>query len=190
MAETAYGGQPGGAHGPDGHGEERRNFLKIMTGAVGAVGAGAVIWSFGAFLGPTAEAERDGSYEIDLAPIAKDSGVVVRWRGQPVFIRHLTDKQVSAVAATPMKDLIDPQPVDARVKAGHHQWVVVVGVCPDVGCMPIGTTGGDRGPYDGWICPCDGSAFDAVGRVRRGPATRNLAVPPYRFVNDTVLRLG
>ena len=189
MAETAAGAHGGGGHG-GGEGEDRRDFLKILTGAVGAVGAGAVVWAFGAYLGPDARAERDGSYEIDLASIGKNSGRVVRWRGRPVFIRHLTQKQVNAVEATPLKALIDPEPVAARVKAGHEQWAVVIGVGPDDGCMPVGTTGGDRGPYDGWVSPCDGSAFDAVGRVRRGPARRNLEVPPYRFVNDTVLRLG
>lgn len=184
MAEN---GATSGAQG----GEERRDFLKILFGATAAVGAGAIVWSFGSALEP-GEAARDQSvFDVDLTPIEPNSGISLRWRGQPVFIRHLTAAQVSAVAATPMKDLLDPATVKQRVKAGHHQFAVVIGICPHRGCIPVGNKASDlRGPYDGWLCPCHGAAFDAVGRVRRGPARRNLAIPRYRFVSDTLIRLG
>lgn len=172
-------------------GEDRRDFLKILFGATAAVGGAAIVWSFGSALEPGESAKDGAVFDVDLSPIEANSGISLRWRGKPVFIRHLTAGQVSAVEATPMKDLIDPVAVKDRLKPGHSQYAVVVGVCPHRGCVPVGNKPTDpRGPYDGWLCPCHGAAFDAVGRVRRGPAQQNLDIPPYRFISDTLIRLG
>ncbi|HET9146583.1 MAG TPA: ubiquinol-cytochrome c reductase iron-sulfur subunit [Acetobacteraceae bacterium] len=173
------------------HGEPRRDFLKILIGSTMAVGAAAVAWPFLDYLGSDADARAQGVVDVDVSPIAANSGITVRWRGKPVFVRRLTPKQLAAVQATPMKDLIDPASFASRVSPGGESWVVLVGLCPHRGCIPLGNKPSDpRGPYDGWLCPCHGAAFDAVGRVRRGPAERNLPVPPYRFASPTMIRIG
>ena len=180
-----------GADAGEAHGAERRDFLKILIGATVAIGAASVAWPFIDYLEPDNTAREQGVLHVDVTPIAPNSGITVRWKGQPVFIRHLTAKQASDAQATPMKALIDPQPFSARVTPGYEDWAVVIGVCPHRGCIPIGNRPADpRGPYDGWLCPCHGAVFDAVGRVRRGPAERNLAIPPYRFSSKTMIRIG
>lgn len=173
------------------HPEPRRNFLKILIGTTMVVGAASIAWPFLDYLGPNDDARAQGILDVDLAPIAANSGITVRWRGQPVFIRHLTAKQVTDAQATPMQALIDPAKFDTRVKPGFDTWAVMIGVCPHRGCVPLGNKPSDpRGPYDGWLCPCHGAVFDAVGRVRRGPAEHNLAIPPYRFASPTMIRIG
>ena len=180
-----------GADAGEAHGGERRDFLKIMIGTTAAVGAAAIAWPFIDYLTPDNTARAQGVLNVDLAPIAANSGITVRWQGKPVFIRHLTAKQTTDALATPMKDLIDPAPFKSRVTPGFESWSVVIGLCPHRGCIPQGNKPSDpRGPYDGWLCPCHGAVFDAVGRVRRGPAERNLAIPPYRFASKTMIRIG
>ncbi len=180
-----------GADAGEAHGGERRDFLKILIGATAGIGAAAIAWPFIDYLTPDNTMRAQDVLNVDLSPIAPNSGITVRWRGQPVFIRQLTAKQVAETMATPMKQLIDPAPFRTRVAAGYETWSVMIGVCPHRGCIPVGNKPSDpRGPYDGWLCPCHGAAFDAVGRVRRGPAERNLAVPPYRFVSKTMIRIG
>jgi ubiquinol-cytochrome c reductase iron-sulfur subunit len=180
-----------GAGAGEASGGERRDFLKILIGATAGIGTAAIAWPFIDYLEPDNTARAQGVLHVDLAPIAPNSGITVRWRGKPVFIRHLTPKQAADALATPMKDLIDPANFKKRVAPGYEEWAVVIGICPHRGCIPLGNKPSDpRGPYDGWLCPCHGAAFDAVGRVRRGPAERNLALPPYRFVSKTMIRIG
>lgn len=169
----------------------RRDFLYIATAAVGAVGAAAAIWPLIHQMNPDASVLALASTEVDLSPIAEGQSITVKWRGKPVFVTHRTKKEIEEARATPLSQLPDPQPDQARVKEGKDQWLVVIGVCTHLGCVPLGQRAGDpKGDYDGWFCPCHGSHYDTSGRIRRGPAPLNLEVPPYEFVSDTSIRIG
>ncbi len=165
----------------------RRDFLFIATGAAGAVGLAFAAWPFVSSMGPDAETIAAGApVELDIAPIAAGQIVKVFWRGRLIFVRHLTEKEVADARATELATLPDPQPFDARTKDGKPQWLVVYGNCTHLGCVPLG----NQGAFNGWFCPCHGSVFDPVGRVRQGPAPINLPLPPYTFVSDTRIRIG
>jgi ubiquinol-cytochrome c reductase iron-sulfur subunit len=137
-------------------------------------------------MNPDASVQALASTEVDLTPIKEGQIVTVKWRGKPVFISHRTKKEVEDAQKTQLRDLPDPQPDDARVKKGKEQWLVVIGVCTHLGCVPLG----HQGDYQGWFCPCHGSHYDTSGRIRKGPAPTNLEVPPYEFASDTMVRIG
>jgi ubiquinol-cytochrome c reductase iron-sulfur subunit len=164
----------------------RRDFLYIATGAVAGVGAIASIWPFISQMNPDASVLALASTEVDLTPIAEGQILTVKWRGKPVFVWRRTKKDIEAARAVPLSQLIDPQTDQARVKEGHDQWLVVVGICTHLGCVPLG----HQGTYGGWFCPCHGSEYDTSGRVRRSPAPYNLEVPPYTFTSDTKIVIG
>ena len=169
----------------------RRDFLYIATGAVGAVGAAAMAWPFISQLQPDASVLALSTTEVDLSPIAEGQIVTVQWRGKPIFISHRTPAEIKSAVDTPLSALPDPQPDSARVKAGKEQWLVVIGICTHLGCVPLGQKPTDpKGDYDGWFCPCHGSHYDTAGRIRKGPAPANLVVPQYAFTGDTAIRLG
>ena len=186
MAETMVpaGAPHGTPHGADGSGETRRDFLKLSTGAFAAVGVGVVVWPFIHSMNPARDVLALASTEVDLTPIAPGQAVTVVWRGKPVFVRNRPAEEVQAARTTPLSDLKDPQPDQARVQ--RDQWLVVLGVCTHLGCVPLG----NQGDYEGWFCPCHGSHYDTSGRIRKGPAPRNLEVPQYQFVADTKVRIG
>jgi ubiquinol-cytochrome c reductase iron-sulfur subunit len=193
MADTLA--QPHGAtpeHGPapdDGGGGTRRDFLFLTTGAFTAVGVGALVVPFVASMNPSRDVLALSTTEADLSPIAVGSAVTVVWRGKPVFIRHRTAEEIKEARDTPMSELKDPEPDQARVK--KDEWLILVGVCTHLGCVPLGTKPSDpRGNYGGWFCPCHGSHYDTSGRIRQGPAPLNLAVPDYVFASDTQIRIG
>ena len=162
----------------------RRDFLFIATGAVGAVGVGAVAWPLVDQMNPDASTLALASIEVDLAPIAEGQILTVKWRGGPVFIRHRTKKEIDDAVNTPLSDLKDPQTDAERVK--KPEWLIVIGVCTHLGCVPLG----HEGQYEGWKCPCHGSVYDTSGRIRQGPAPLNLAVPEYAFLSDTKVKIG
>jgi ubiquinol-cytochrome c reductase iron-sulfur subunit len=162
----------------------RRDFLFIATGAVGAVGLGSVVWPMISQMSPDASTLALASSEVDISKIEPGAIVTVKWRGNPVFIRHRTPKEIETAANTPLGDLIDPQADQDRVK--KPEWLIVVGICTHLGCVPLG----HEGPYDGWLCPCHGSQYDVSGRVRHGPAPKNLLVPDYAFLTDTKVKIG
>jgi ubiquinol-cytochrome c reductase iron-sulfur subunit len=178
------------ADGTGGHGEvdqSKRDFLYIAAGAMGAVGAVSAVLPFITQLAPDAETIAAGApIEVDLKPIAQGQIMHVVWRSKPIFVRHLTAKEIADNNATPPGSMIEPVPAADRVQKGHDQWLVVVGICTHLGCIPIDK----EGPYGGWKCPCHGSQYDALGRVRRGPAPANLPIPPYAFLSDTKIRIG
>jgi len=153
---------------------------------VGAVGAAAVAWPLINQMNPDASVLALSSIEVDLAPIAVGQIITVKWRGKPVFISHRTPKEIDEARAVKLSDLPDPQPDDARVKKGHDQWLVLIGICTHLGCVPLG----HEGEYNGWFCPCHGSQYDTSGRIRKGPAPLNLEIPPYEFASDTMVRIG
>ncbi|MFS8035518.1 ubiquinol-cytochrome c reductase iron-sulfur subunit [Xanthobacter sp. AM11] len=164
----------------------RRDFLFIATGAVGAVGAAAMVWPFVSQLQPDASVLALSTTEVDLSPIAEGQIVTVQWRGKPIFISHRTAKEIEEARAVPLSALPDPQLDQDRVKAGKDQWLVVIGICTHLGCVPLG----HQGAYHGWFCPCHGSAYDTSGRIRQGPAPLNLLLPPYAFTSDTKIVIG
>jgi ubiquinol-cytochrome c reductase iron-sulfur subunit len=159
--------------------------LFIATGAVGAVGVGAVAWPLIHQMNPDASTIAAGApIDVDLSAIAEGSSVTVKWRGKPIFVRHRTPKEIKEAVDVPLAQLPDPQADAQRVK--KPEWLVVIGVCTHLGCIPLG----NQGEYDGWFCPCHGSAYDTSGRIRKGPAPKNLEVPNYAFASDTKLTIG
>jgi ubiquinol-cytochrome c reductase iron-sulfur subunit len=164
----------------------RRDFLYIATGAVGAVGVAAMVWPVIDQMNPSAAVKALATIEVDISSIAVGESVTITWRGLPVFVRHRTPDEIQAAENTPLSDLKDPQPDSERVKPGHAQWLIMVGICTHLGCVPLG----EQGPFNGWFCPCHGSVYDTSGRIRSGPAPKNLLVPDYQFLNDTTLQIG
>ncbi len=165
----------------------RRDFLYIATGAVGAIGAAAVLVPLIGQMNPDASTIAAGApIEVDLAPIAEGQVVKVFWRSKPIYISHRTPKEIAEVRAVDTNTLRDPQTDQSRVKPGHDQWLVVIGICTHLGCIPLA----NQGDYDGWFCPCHGSQYDASGRIRRGPAPANLPIPPYTFVSASKIQIG
>jgi ubiquinol-cytochrome c reductase iron-sulfur subunit len=165
----------------------RRDFLFVATGAVAAVGAAATVWPLVSQMNPDAATIAAGApIEVDLTPIAEGQDIKVFWRGKPIYISHRTKKQIEEAQNVQLSSLPDPQPDSARVKSGHDQWLVVIGICTHLGCIPIA----HEGAYDGFFCPCHGSVYDTSGRIRQGPAPTNLAIPPYTFTSDTKIQIG
>jgi ubiquinol-cytochrome c reductase iron-sulfur subunit len=182
-----------GAKAPEhGHeGETRRDFLQLATGAFVAVGGAAAAWPFIQQMNPAADTLALATIEVDISKIEQGQAIKVKWRGKPVFIRHRTKAEIDAAQGTPAGDLADPEEDGARVKDGKAEWLVLVGVCTHLGCIPLGTSSGEtKGEYNGWFCPCHGSHYDTSGRIRKGPAPKNLEVPEYTFLSDTVVKIG
>ena len=170
-------------------GSTRRNFLYIGTGAFAAVGAAAAVWPFVDQMNPDASQKALASIEVDIAPIAVGQAITVLWRGKPVFIRHRPQADIDASIKDDGASMRDPQKDSDRVK--KPQWLVMVGICTHLGCVPNGQKAGDvKGEYNGWFCPCHGSHYDLSGRIRKGPAPRNLDVPDYEFLSDTLVKIG
>ncbi len=169
--------------------ESRRDFLYIATGAVATVGAGLACWPLIDQMNPDATVKALSSIEVDLAPVEVGQAITVVWRGKPVFIRHRTVKEIKEAEAVDVATLRDPQTDAERVQ--KPQWLVMVGICTHLGCIPKGQKVGDyKGDYDGWFCPCHGSHYDSSGRIRKGPAPLNLLVPAYTFMTDTKIKIG
>ena len=165
----------------------RRDFIYIATTAAAAVGAAAVLVPLIAQMNPDASTIAAGApIEVDLGPIADGQIVKVFWRSQPIYISHRTQKEIDEARAVDTDSLRDPQADQARVKAGHDQWLVVIGICTHLGCIPLA----HQGEFDGFFCPCHGSQYDTSGRIRKGPAPKNLPLPPYAFLSDSKIRIG
>jgi len=182
MADTATPAQAGS-------GETRRDFLYLAAAGMGAVGAASVAWPLINSMNPSAEVLALASTEVDLSPIEVGQRVTVTWRGNPVFIDHRTPEQIAMAEGVELDALIDPQADADRVVS--PEWLIVIGVCTHLGCVPLGQKAGqDRGEFGGWFCPCHGSHYDTSGRIRKGPAPLNLPVPPYEFTGDTSIVIG
>jgi ubiquinol-cytochrome c reductase iron-sulfur subunit len=170
-------------------GETRRDFLFLTAAAFGAVGAGTAVWPLIDQMNPAADTVALSTTEVDLTPIEVGQAITVMWQGKPVFIRHRTPEEIKEAETTDIAALRDPQADEKR--AQKPQWLVVVGICTHLGCVPQGQKSADvKGEYGGWFCPCHGSHYDTSGRIRKGPAPTNLAVPPYTFLSDTSIRIG
>lgn len=162
----------------------RRDFLFVASGAFAAVGAAMAVWPFIDQMNPAADVLALASIEVSIADVPVGQSIKVKWRGKPVFIRHRSAEEIKEAVATPMSALKDPQADSER--AEKPEWLVVIGICTHLGCVPLNYAG----EYDGWFCPCHGSVYDTSGRIRHGPAPANLVVPPYTFTSDTTLQIG
>ena len=176
----------------------RRDFIFIAAAAMAGVGTAATLWPFIAQMNPDASVLALSTIEVDLTPIAEGQSITVKWRGNPVFVRHRTQKEIEEAKSVPLDELKDSLarnenlPYDApatdenRSAKDKPQYLLMVGVCTHLGCVPLG----QAGDYDGWFCPCHGSHYDTAGRIRKGPAPENLAIPKIEFVSDTTVRIG
>ena len=186
-------GHPAGSHPvvaePVAHG--RRDFLIMLPMAGAVVGAGAIAWPLVDSMNPSGDVLALSSTEVDLGTIPEGSGITVLWRGKPIFVRYRTAAEIKGAQDVKLASLIEPQADQERVKPGHDQWIVLIGICTHLGCVPLGNKPTQpRGEWGGWLCPCHGSQYDVSGRVRHGPAPLNLWLPPYAFLNDKRIRIG
>jgi ubiquinol-cytochrome c reductase iron-sulfur subunit len=180
---------PTSAHGAPGVAVKRRDFLYIAAGAMGGIGAALAAWPFVNSMNPAADVLALSSIDVDIAPIAVGQRITVKWRSQPVFIAHRTAEEIAAAGKVDVSSLRDPQTDAARVKKA--EWLIMVGICTHLGCVPLGQKQGDpRGEWGGWFCPCHGSQYDTSGRIRKGPAPLNLLVPEYAFLTDKSVKIG
>ena len=169
--------------------KSRRDFIVVATYAMGGVGAGAFAWPLIDQMNPAADTLALASIEVDVSKIAEGQSITLKWRGKPVFIRHRTKSEIDEALRDDGSDLRDPQ-IDSD-RAQRPEYLVVLGVCTHLGCVPLGQKVGEiRGEYDGWFCPCHGSHYDSSGRIRKGPAPTNLEIPPYAFLSDDVIKIG
>jgi len=170
-------------------GESRRDFLLYATGAMGAVGTALAVWPFIDSMNPAKDVMALATVEVDLSPVEVGQAITVVWRGKPVFVRHRTEQDIEQARAVDVATLRDPQTDDERVI--NPEWLVMVGICTHLGCVPKGQKPGDpKGEWNGWFCVCHGSQYDTSGRIRKGPAPLNLPVPQYTFLDDTTIQIG
>ena len=189
LEKSAVSPEPGANTSPDG--VRRRDFINIAAVSFAGVGAAAVVLPLVSQMAPSADVLALASTEVDISKIAPGQSIKTVWRKQPVFVRNLTPKEIAEANAVNLSDLRDPQSLADRTKPGKQNWLVTIGVCTHLGCIPLGTGEGEnKGPFGGYFCPCHGSAYDTAARIRTGPAPTNLAVPDYAFTSDTVVTIG
>ena len=162
----------------------RRDFIFTASYALGAVGAGAVVWPLIDQMNPDASVKALASTEVDISGVERGQSITVLWRGKPVFIRRRTDEEIAKAKEVNLEELKHPEKDEDRAK--DPEWLVMLGVCTHLGCVPLG----DKGEYGGWFCPCHGSHYDTSGRIRKGPAPTNMEVPKYEFVNSNIIKIG
>ena len=171
------------------HKTSRRDFIKLATMTLGGVGAASFAIPFITSMNPGKDTLALASTEIDLSPLKEGQSLTIIWRGKPVFIKHRTSQEITEAKNTDLNDLIDIEDDADRVQ--NEKWLVVLGVCTHLGCVPLGQKTSDtKGEYGGWFCPCHGSHYDTSGRIRKGPAPKNLPVPPYVFLNESRIKIG
>ena len=162
----------------------RRHFIFTASYALGAVGVGAAVWPLIDQMNPDASVKALASTEVDISGVERGQSITVLWRGKPVFIRRRTDEEIAKAKEVDLKELKHPETDEDRAK--DPEWLVMLGVCTHLGCVPLG----DKGEYGGWFCPCHGSHYDTSGRIRKGPAPTNMEVPKYEFVNSNTIKIG
>jgi ubiquinol-cytochrome c reductase iron-sulfur subunit len=188
---------------PDDDEPSRRDVIMIAAGGFATAGAVLALWPLLDQMNPDQSALSLATTEVDLAHVEAGQAITVMWRGKPIFIRHRTDAEIAEAQDLPVDDLPDPLARNAnlpdtapatdenRTTKGREPWLVMIGICTHLGCIPKGQAVGDnKGDYGGWFCPCHGSQYDTAGRVRKGPAPQNMAIPPYAFIADTKVKIG
>jgi ubiquinol-cytochrome c reductase iron-sulfur subunit len=181
--EVNEGGEEGGVR--------RRDFINIAAVSVAGVGAAALLYPLVNQMNPSADILALAQIDVDIAAIQPGQAIKTIWRKQPIFIRNLTPAEIQAANAVDISTLRDPQTLAQRTLAGHRNWLITLGVCTHLGCVPLGAAEGEtRGDYGGYFCPCHGSHYDTAARVRKGPAPLNLEVPDYEFTAPTTVRIG
>jgi ubiquinol-cytochrome c reductase iron-sulfur subunit len=172
-------------------GARRRDFIHIAAVSFAGVGAGAIVVPLINQMNPSADVLAESSAEIDISSIQPGQAIKTIFRKQPLFVRHLTPAEVAAAEKAALGDMRDPQTLEERTKLGKSQWLITMGVCTHLGCVPLGAATGElKGEYGGYFCPCHGSHYDTAGRIRKGPAPKNLEVPEYAFTTDTIIQVG
>jgi ubiquinol-cytochrome c reductase iron-sulfur subunit len=164
----------------------RRDFVTLTASSFAAIGAASFLWPFISSLNPSADVLALASVEVDISKVQEGQTIVVQWRGKPVFIRHRTKKEIEESQNTPLSLLKHQESDDMRVQKGKEQWLITIGICTHLGCVPLA----NQGEYGGWFCPCHGSHYDTSGRIRKGPAPENLHIPTYTFASDTKIIIG
>jgi ubiquinol-cytochrome c reductase iron-sulfur subunit len=167
-------------------GETRRDFIVLAANSAAALGGAAALWPLVDSMNPAADVRALSTTEVDLSSLEVGQGITVLWRGKPVFIRRRTKKELAEARSVKLSDLRDPQNDEERVTKGKEEYLVMIGVCTHLGCVPLG----QKGDYNGWFCPCHGSHYDTSGRIRKGPAPKNLVIPEYKFISDNVILIG
>jgi len=178
---------------PEGEGEglRRRDYLKVGAVAFAGVGTVVAIAPLLIQMAPSADVLAQATTEVDISKVQPGQGIKVSWRKQPVFVRNLTPAEIAEANKVPLSELRDPETLAQRTKPGHTNWLITLGVCTHLGCVPLGIDEGEnRGKYGGYFCPCHGSQYDTAARIRQGPAPKNLVVPDYKFESPTTVLIG
>lgn len=175
---------------PEG-GVRRRDFINIAAVSAAGVGAVSLLLPLISQMAPSADVLAESSTDVDLAAIQPGQGIKAVYRSQPLFVRRLTPKEITEANAVPLSTLRDPETLTQRTKPGKAEWLITMGVCTHLGCVPLGITSQEnRGEFGGYFCPCHGSQYDTAARIRKGPAPKNLEVPEYAFTTDTAIKVG
>jgi ubiquinol-cytochrome c reductase iron-sulfur subunit len=191
MATKAQSAEVSAATDSNGDGFRRRDFLNIAPVAFVGVGAVAALAPLVIQMSPSADVLALSTTEVDISKVQAGQGIKVSWRKQPVFVRNLTPKEIAEANAVQMSELRDPQTLAQRTKPGKANWLITLGVCTHLGCVPLGIGEGEnKGPFGGYFCPCHGSMYDTAARIRQGPAPKNLEVPEYKFTSPTTVQIG
>jgi len=187
----ATGEQTAGDHVSGAEGVRRRDFINIAAVSFAGVGAVAVVLPLVNQMNPSADVLALASTEVDLSGIAPGQAIKTTFRSQPLFVRHLTPEEIAKADAVDPSSLRDPQTLEQRTVDGKKEWLITMGVCTHLGCVPLGAGEGEnKGEYGGYFCPCHGSSYDTAGRIRKGPAPLNLEVPTYAYTSDTAVLVG
>jgi len=191
MATKAQSAEVSAATDSSDDGFRRRDFLNIAPVAFVGVGAVAALAPLVIQMSPSADVLALSTTEVDISKVQPGQGIKVSWRKQPVFVRNLTPKEIAEANAVQMSELRDPQTLAQRTKPGKANWLITLGVCTHLGCVPLGIGEGEnKGPFGGYFCPCHGSMYDTAARIRQGPAPKNLEVPEYKFTSPTTVQIG
>jgi len=191
MATKAQSAEVSEAASPGGDGVRRRDFLNVAAVSFAGVGTVAALAPLVVQMSPSADVLAQATTEVDISKIQPGQGIKAQWRKQPIFIRNLTPQEIAAANAVSLSDLRDPQTLAQRTKPGKANWLITLGVCTHLGCVPLGISEGEnKGPFGGYFCPCHGSMYDTAARIRQGPAPKNLEVPEYSFTGPTTVLIG
>ena len=163
---------------------KRREFIFTATYTVGAVGVGATVWPLVDQMNPDASVKALASTEVDISSVQPGKEITVLWRGKPVFIRRRTQDEIAEARSVKLEDLPHPEKDEDRAK--NPEWLVMLGVCTHLGCVPLK----EKGDFNGWFCPCHGSHYDTSGRIRKGPAPENMSIPDYEFLDENTIKIG